>query len=704
LAFLRVFESLVVSADQNNRVAMKGSSARTLPALIWILVAVPLMAQGELEPLMREIGSEVSPERAMQYVQQIYQTDRWFTFPKFQETAEHLKRTMNQIGLREAEIVAPPADGVSQFGYWTMPLAWDVKKARLEIVEPPVPEGFRVLADYEKVPASLGMWSGPTPEGGITAEVVELKDMSVRSIEALDLKGKMVLTPRNPADIKWLLARKGSSGAINAFTENPDLKDGRQWINAWGDNGWAFTKGNSPLHCFSISPSQAEFLRKLLREPRKVRVRAVVESRYYSGTYPYVTGIIPGSGDENEEVLVLGHMSEQGAHDNATGVAAMIEALGSLNRLIGAGRLPKPRRHIRMVAMGEMYGSMHYLATNPDRVRRTVAALCLDTPAASYGLAGTEYTFYMNPHAAKSYVDAFILRVAESYFSRLSPPRPWHWKEYRSGTDSFLGEPTIGIPTVWPYSGTGVHTHHNSEDKPETVDPRSLRDLTIVSAAYLYYLATASERETSWLGETALSRGQEQIVSAVTSILDSVSTAEGAERLGRLFHDGKERIDYCVAREGQAIRSVSRLTPEARREKARPWIESMVERLNQFGRDQLKRLEAALQRQASQLGLPTAIKPIPPPQDPQQAEAARIVVRRKRLGTIPLDELPPDQREGYPSGAWAAVPIRALYWCDGQRNLAEVARLTRLELGPSDFDFVGYFRFLERRGYVEFAK
>jgi hypothetical protein len=190
----------------------------------------------------------------------------------------------------------------------------------------------------------------------------------------------------------------------------------------------------------------------------------------------------------------------------------------------------------------------------------------------------------------------------------------------------------------------------------------------------------------------------------VTSILDLVSTAEDAERLGRLFHEGKERIDYCVARENQAVRSVLRLAPETRREKARPWSESMVERLDQFGRDQLKRLEAALQRRASQLGLPTAIKPIPPPRDPQQAEAARIVVRRKRLGTIPLDELPPDQREGFPSGAWAAVPIRALYWCDGRRNLAEVARLTRLELGPSDFDFLGYFRFLERRGYVEFVK
>ncbi len=47
--------------------------------------------------------------------------------------------------------------------------------------------------------------------------------------------------------------------------------------------------------------------------------------------------------------------------------------------------------------------------------------------------------------------------------------------------------------------------------------------------------------------------------------------------------------------------------------------------------------------------------------------------------------------------------IAALYWCDGQRNLADVIRLTRLELGAEKFDFVGYFKFLERRGYVEIS-
>ena len=80
------------------------------------------------------------------------------------------------------------------------------------------------------------------------------------------------------------------------------------------------------------------------------------------------------------------------------------------------------------------------------------------------------------------------------------------------------------------------------------------------------------------------------------------------------------------------------------------------------------------------------------------------MVRRKRFGTVPLDDLPPDQWQGYPSGAWAGVPTAALYWCDGHRNLAEVIRLTQMELGPTDFDFVGYFRFLRAHGYVDFLK
>ena len=614
--------------------------------------------------LVHQIGSAVKSDHAMETMRRVWQTDHWFTFPKFQETANYLKSAMIVAGLRDVELLEAPADGVSRAGYWTMPLAWDVKRAKLEIVSPTHSAEFRWLADHETIPASLGMWSGPTPPEGVLAEVVELKRES--ELDRIDVKGKLVLTTQNPAGLKWLLARKGALGAINAFTENPELRDGRQWINAWGDNGWAFTKASTPLLCFSISPRQAEYLRGLLHSG-PVRVHATVDSRYYAGGYPYVTALLPGMSRE-EEVLTLGHTSEQGAHDNATGVAAMLESLATLHRLIAAGQLPRPRRSIRILAMPEVYGSLYYAQTHPQRIRATVAAMCVDTPAAPYNLAGTEYTFYLNPHMSKSYTDALVLRVAEAWLSNLKPPRPWHSAEFMTGTDTWLAEPTVGIPTVWPYSGTGVHSHHNSEDRPETVDARSLRDLIAINASFLYYIAAAGESEARWLAEIAADRGYEQILGARAQGLDQIA--------------------YEVDRESEAVVSVLRLAPENERPALKASLQPLIESLRRFGDDQSARVRA--------LGTPSS-----PARDPQLAEAADMVVKRKGIGTIPLDELAPDHREGYPSGAWDSVPIIALYWCDGRRNLADVIRLTRLELGPVKFDFVGYFRFLERHGYVE---
>src|SRR5437867_2261702 len=281
------------------------------PVIVSLLVAATAWGQdSSISALLKTLRQEAKADQAMQDMRRIWETDRWFTFPKFEETARKVASMMRRAGLENVEIVNPPADGVTQYGYWTMPLAWDVKQATLEIVEPKVAPGWQVLADYQKIPASLGMWSGPTPPEGVMAEVIAASG----PIEKLDVKGKLVLTDRNPAGMKWQLAKKGALGAINDFSENRELLDGRQWINAWGDNGWAFTKGSAPLLCFSISPRQSEFLRKLLKAA-PVRVRARVDSRYYNGVYPYVTGVIRGT-EGVEEVLTLGHTSEQGAHDN----------------------------------------------------------------------------------------------------------------------------------------------------------------------------------------------------------------------------------------------------------------------------------------------------------------------------------------------------------------------------------------------------
>jgi len=624
--------------------------------------------------LLKLLFQSVNSSEAMAHVRTIWENDRWFDFPHFQKTADNIAEMMRQAGLEEVEIGHAPADGVTQAGFWTEPMAWEARAGTLEIVSPQVPEEMRVLADYQRVPTSLCMWSGGTPAGGVETEIV-------LPSKGADLKGKLVL---GGGMSKTSLAKAGALGMIHESATNPALLDERDWVNSFGDNGWAFTKGSTPLVCFSITPRSQQYLHELLgRGPVKVRVN--VETRHYAGEYPYVSGVILGSdGAAAEEVFSLGHVFETGAGDNATGFSSILEATATLNRLIKEGKLPRPKRTIRILAMGERYGTLNYLYAHQDRVKRTIAGMCIDSPAGLQNLAGTEYNWVLNPQSATSFVDAFVLRVASEYSAMID--RPFHWSEYNSGTDNDLGEPMINIPTVAPRGGHGIAAHHTSFDTPSQVDPDSLRDLSVMNAAYAYFIASAGPDEMHWMAELALSRGYDQINASSENSLTQIAVAQNADALGRLLYWETARVDYNLARESKAVKQAADLPQE-------------LAGLASFADAQKTRIAGAVRERAEELHL-GAILPSMPSVNP---EAEKIIVRRKKMGTITMDDIPADQREGYPASAFWGPTTAALYWSDGKRNLAEVIKLTELETGESDFDWVGYFKFLQRHGYVEFV-
>ncbi len=425
-------------------------------------------AAPQLERIVREVHAQVSAGEAFDFVAQLHSIDRWQVFAKFRQSAEYLQKKMTELGLRDVEVLPAPADGVSQFGWWTMPLAWDVKKATLEVIEPTPAAGMRVLCDYHREPASLIQWSGSTPPGGVTADVMELKSTRPADLAQAAVKGKMILV-KVPADLsargalKAALYKAAAAGVISDYTENEDLRDGHYWVNAWGDMGWGFTKTSSPLVGFSITPRQGEYLRGLLARGVKVRVRATVDTRYYSGAYYSVTGVIPGAGSD-EEVLELGHGFELGAQDNSTGQAAMLEAIAAVNRAIESGRLPRPRRSIRILTFAEDYGSSQYVATHMERMKRTVGAMHMDVPAGNNDVLGA-YSFGVTPDVARSYHDALVLRVAQTYYSakqREGGPRGRGrvplLGPYSPTSDTYMSDPMIGVPTIAARGSSGAYS------------------------------------------------------------------------------------------------------------------------------------------------------------------------------------------------------------------------------------------------------
>lgn len=329
-----------------------------------------------------------------------------------------------------------------------------------------------------------------------------------------------------------------------------------------------------------------------------------------------------------------------------------------------------------------------------------MAAICLDSPAGPYDAAGSEITFIMNPDVARSYSDVLIVRIAETYFGSR---RFWRWDRFGTGpdgTDNYISDPMIGVPTIWTRGEYPVYVHHNSYDTPQTVDPRSVRDLVVVTASYLYYLASATDAEVPWLAQLTASRGYENITRAAQPWIDRVAAAK-AEDLPRVLRDGQEHIAYSADRDRAAVESTLRLGGSGNREKLNASLAPLTQSLGRFAADQSSRLATAVNQRAATLGIAVPVKPLAPV---ELTEASHIIVKRKRPGTVTLDDLPVAQREGQPSAAWNGTLIEALNWCDGKRNLAEVIRLTTLERGNLRVDLVSWFRFLARHGYVDLTE
>src|SRR5215813_585773 len=142
--------------------------------------------------LLKLLLANVNSAEAFTNMEAIWATDRYFDFARFQQTAKNVAEMMRQAGLDGVQIGQGPADGVTQSGFWTQPMAWDALSATLEIVSPQVPEDMRVLADYQKIPTSLCQWSGSTPAGGVEVELVERPGSRNEDIRnATNLKGKL---------------------------------------------------------------------------------------------------------------------------------------------------------------------------------------------------------------------------------------------------------------------------------------------------------------------------------------------------------------------------------------------------------------------------------------------------------------------------------------------------------------------------------
>ncbi len=650
--------------------------------------------------ILKLVLSEMDADRAFNDLVARWEIDRWFSFSGMLRSCEYDVAKMVEYGFDDARVEKYPADGKTQFGYWTMPLAWDPVDATLTITSPASRAG-KVLASYKSIPCSLVMWTPSTPKGGIEGEIVAMeRGDSDEDYAGVNVKGKFLLTSRRAAAVRAQAIKRGALGIISDTSRWPhEMPDAVDWMNAWSEDpcGWGLLAGDNNILAFNISHRRGRELRALCGRGA-VRVKAVAQTKLYKGAFPAAVGAIAGT--TNEEVLTLGHGAEQGAVDNSSGCSVMLEALRILKTLIDAGKLPRPKRTIRMLVSWEVYATLAFVAKHRARAKRTVAAVCIDSVAGSQRINATPLGLHRNPHANSSCTDTLMALIAEKTWP--APDRRHYWcvAPY-SMTDNVTAHPGIGIPTPW-LGMIGHRQWHTNMDTPDKVDVEALGRISALVAAYLYFLANAGEREASWMADATSADWRMQLARAGVELSASLDKSPDAAALARTQAAGLERVEYLRMLGKKAIVSSRRFSAKKSAFLDRD-VDQAVNMLNEAANDEREHVESTGREIAERNGWRLAL-PDAEPSD-EMKRAAAMIVERAEMGPIAFDGIPLSKRVDLDDTRWGGQIQTVLMWCDGKRTLAEAVRLASLEAsGPMGKDIVDQIERCAKLGLVRIRK
>jgi hypothetical protein len=190
-----------------------------------------------LQEILNALNSHVSEETLRENVTTIFESDRWSTFKHYNATAKWLQDRLQSYGVDEVELEPVPADGVSVFGDWVMPLAWDAESGTLDLLDENGNTAER-LADYKACPDHLIIGSEPTPAGGMVARLIPIDDSPDAFAE---LHGNMAFTSQIASSVRRQVAEAGGIGVVSCYHPVPEEDpESLFWNNRWSDRpgGW----------------------------------------------------------------------------------------------------------------------------------------------------------------------------------------------------------------------------------------------------------------------------------------------------------------------------------------------------------------------------------------------------------------------------------------------------------------------------------
>ena len=520
------------------------------------------------------IDNAIQGRRILTDVKRIVETDRWNSFDRFHDTTQTLVKSYETSGAK-AEVYKIPTGGKIGSGRWIIPKASDIRSATLDIIAPI----SQPVLNYKDNPWHVIQWSAATPPQGIDCELIVIDDQKrLEGLRPTALRNKLVLTNLNARSIFKTIADKGAVGVVTDCPQ-AELPNATPWVKfGWGSINSAF--GNLHLVGLVLSQNDGKKLRKYIQQHGTLTVRVKVDIHNYVGSHDLVSGLIMGQDNPQDEVWALSHSAEPGAIDNASGVAVCLEIARTLESLIASGKLPRPKRTIRLLSGYECYSFFNYME-HTRRLQTPIAGVCIDTVGARPDICASQLSWRSTIPMSATFVDRVGAHIIRATLKKSDSGYTLKEGGFVSTSDTLAGDPKYGFPCPWITThyreeGKNWNAYHSSNDVPSLLSTSGLKACAASMAAYLYYLANATDKDVRDIAQTETEHTCEQLLKTQSSEIASYLRQQHQTTLNQLkrwlWNSDKDAIlnhfahlEQQVKKTGPKSKTSSRIPPNAKR-------------------------------------------------------------------------------------------------------------------------------------------
>ena len=436
----------------------------------------------------------------------------------FNQSIDRIKARLEASGFVARP--AGPADGpslwVEQSGKAP---GWDYTVGTLALVaDANGPDQVLLSRQQQRVALCINSFS--TPDGGVVAPIVDVgAGASPADYDGKDIKGSVVVGAAGTGRL-WQMAvvQRGAIGVVSpsmadytrpGSTTADQAKPRREWdVLQWGSI--PYDEGRRAFGFKATPKAVAQIRDRLARGPARVRVE--IASSFAQAPIRALVAEIPGAVKPDERVVLVAHVQEPGANDNASGCATLQELARAILQGIREKKIAPPARTLTFLWGDEIRVSRQWTTDHPVEAKQVRYMFSLDMtgedvtktggsfliekapdPSAAWDRPSDPHTEWGNrPVKADTLKGTLLNDVFLAICQRRARGTNWRVRTnpYEGGSDHsvFLG---AGVPSLLAWHFVDWF-YHASLDRPDKTSPAEMTHVGVSIAATALALAGAT--------------------------------------------------------------------------------------------------------------------------------------------------------------------------------------------------------------------